>query len=191
MFATNVAIADSATWLTPKPHDAYMPYPTPTASAPPAGTVMATVVVVWHTTAAWPSVKPGIAATSIGQYVTRFHRASSTRTAASPADIPVTMSHTRPRSAICGRTPTNTPIAIAGNATICRTFHTRRRAPAGFRSTGADAVRDSGRSSVATVRATCSSIARPAYRALFVRGTGARRLPWRWSRPILEHLFGL
>ncbi len=67
MFATNVTIAESATCPAVNPHEEYIRYETPTAIAPPAGTVMATVVEVWQTTAAWPRERPGMAATSIGQ----------------------------------------------------------------------------------------------------------------------------
>jgi len=67
MFAKNVANADSAIWDFRNPHDVYIAYETPTAMAPPPGTVMATVVDDWQTTAAWASERPGMAATSIGQ----------------------------------------------------------------------------------------------------------------------------
>ena len=89
---------------------------------------MATLVEVWHTTAACPSERPGIAATSIGQYVTRFHAVRSTRTATSNADRFVMIAHTWSKSAIRGRTPTNTTIAMIGNSAIWTIFSTRRRA---------------------------------------------------------------
>ena len=59
-----------------------------------------------------------MAATSIGQYVTRFQIASSTSTTTSNVDIDVMTAQTWPMSAIRGRAPTNTPIAMAGNRTI-------------------------------------------------------------------------
>src|SRR6266540_1899595 len=74
MFARNVTRADPATAAAEKPHDAYIEYERPTATTPPAGMVIATAVDDSPTTAACANERPGIAATSIGQYVIRFHR---------------------------------------------------------------------------------------------------------------------
>src|SRR5215211_949401 len=71
---------------------------------------MATVVEVWQTTAACPRVRPGMAGT-----------------ATSKVDRSVMTAHTSPRSAILGRIPTKTPIAMAGNSAIRNTRRTRRR----------------------------------------------------------------
>jgi hypothetical protein len=67
MLATKVMNADVAISNGGNPQDVYMAYETPTAIAPPPGSVMATLVEDWHTTAACASVSPGMAATSIGQ----------------------------------------------------------------------------------------------------------------------------
>src|SRR4051794_26842801 len=69
-----------------------------------------------------------MAATSIGQYVTRFHTASRTSTSTSNADMPVMTDHTWSRSAMRGRMLTNTPIAIAGKSAIWTALSTRRLA---------------------------------------------------------------
>jgi hypothetical protein len=52
-----------------KPHDRNIAYVTPTATAPPPGTVFATVVEDWLLTAACDSVSRGIAAIIWSQYV--------------------------------------------------------------------------------------------------------------------------
>jgi len=88
---------------------------------------MATVVDDWHTTAAWPRLSPGMAATSMGQYVTRFHTASPTSRATSPADIDAMIDHTRSRSAMRGRMPTNTATTTAGNRRTRRILSVLRR----------------------------------------------------------------
>jgi len=126
MFATNVARAESATFALENPHDVYMAYDTPTATAPPAGTVMATVVEDWQTTAACPRLSPGMAATSIGQYVTRFSTANATSTATSADDIDEMTDHTRSRLAIRGRMPTNTATTTAGNSRMRNAFKVLR-----------------------------------------------------------------
>jgi hypothetical protein len=92
--------------------------------APPPGRVMATLVEDWHTTAAWASVRPGMAATSMGQYVTTFHTVRRTRIAYSAADMVRMVCHTRSRSAMRGSTPTKTPMTMAGNNRARRTRRT-------------------------------------------------------------------
>jgi hypothetical protein len=75
--------------------------------APPPGRVIATDVEDWHTTAAWPRVSPGMAATSIGQYVTMFQADRAIRISSSVQERDRTITHTRSRSEIRGRTPMN------------------------------------------------------------------------------------
>jgi hypothetical protein len=76
--------------------------------APPPGSVIATDVEDWHTTAACPSVSPGMAATSMGQYVTTFQADNVISRISSVADRDRTMVQTRSRSEIRGRMPTKT-----------------------------------------------------------------------------------
>jgi hypothetical protein len=89
---------------------------------------MATVVEDWHTTAAWARDSPGMAATSIGQYVTMFQAARRARTRYW-ADVSDPMAaHTRSRSAMRGRTPTKTAATMAGKSRM-RTTRSTRLAP--------------------------------------------------------------
>ncbi len=75
---------------------------------------MATVVEDWQTTAACASVSPGMAATSIGQYVRTFHTARTARIAYWADVMEPIADHTLSRSAMRGRTPTKTATTIAG-----------------------------------------------------------------------------
>jgi hypothetical protein len=75
---------------------------------------MATLVEDWHTTAACHKLRPGMAATNMGQYVTTFHTVSRERTRYSDHDIELMAPHTWPRSARRGRIPTKTPTTMAG-----------------------------------------------------------------------------
>ena len=99
--------------------------------APPVGSVIATEVEDWHTTAAWPSESPGMAATSMGQYVTMFQAESDTRTRTSVQESDRMMVHTRSRSEIRGRTPTNAAVTmmIAAPAWMSRVSLRRRSLP--------------------------------------------------------------
>jgi hypothetical protein len=104
--------------------------------APPPGSVMATEVEDWHTTAAWARVRPGMAATSIGQYVTMFHTESATRTATSVQVRSRTISQTSPKSAMRGRIPRKTAPTMTIEIPARTNRHVRRR-----RSTRADVAR--------------------------------------------------
>jgi len=95
--------------------------------APPPGSVMATEVEDWQTTAAWPSLRPGMAATSMGQYVTMFQAESATRMAASDHVRPRTIAHTSPRSAMRGRIPRKTAPTITIEIPARTSRHVRRR----------------------------------------------------------------
>jgi hypothetical protein len=97
---------------------------------------MATVVEDWQTTAACANESPGIAATSIGQYVTRFTTASRSSTVTWASVIePITV-QTVSRSAILGRIPRNTTATTAGNSRIRATRTTRLATETG----GADSL---------------------------------------------------
>ena len=67
MPTTQVPSVELAIAAGPKPHDENIAYDTPTATAPPTGTVMATVVDDWQTTAACRRDRPGIDSITTGQ----------------------------------------------------------------------------------------------------------------------------
>src|SRR3954454_16232729 len=69
------------------------------ATAPPAGTVFATAVVVSVCTSAWGYVIPGVASTVTIQYVARFHTANTNSTTSSTGVMALISAHTSEKSA--------------------------------------------------------------------------------------------
>src|SRR5439155_15031343 len=88
--------------------------------APPVGTVMATEVEDWVTTAACPRVSPGRAAMATGQYVRMFQPVATISSPYSRPDIERMAAHTFDRSVYLGRTTRNTPNTTATKRTDCR-----------------------------------------------------------------------
>src|SRR3954468_13626987 len=84
------------------PHDRRIENDRPTATAPPAGTVFATDVVVWVTTADCQKRRPGSAAMFWSQYVMRFKIVTATRDASSSQVSSTSVARTFEWSAIFG-----------------------------------------------------------------------------------------
>jgi hypothetical protein len=126
-FAMPVEMVTSPTSVAVKPHEVYIEYDTPMAMAPPPGSVMATDVDDWFTSAARAGVRPGIPAIRTGQYVTTLSRVRATRTTTSAGDMSEMTRHTSSMSARCGNAPKKTPITMAGNRSARTTRRVRLR----------------------------------------------------------------
>jgi hypothetical protein len=110
-----------------RPYDPCTRRLTPIATAPPAGTVLATAVDSRWASAACPRVAPSMSRASATQVVTSTPTVSRVNCSSATPGSARTASHAEERSASCGSTPTNTPATMIAATSPRRTSRHRDR----------------------------------------------------------------